>query len=114
MPLAGDAVTDTRAPAGRNGIWSGRFLSGSSSKIGSARAVGERRPGRRIQTAPARQDGHQTSESGMDALVRAMKSSRASSIAGSSGGASYSASCFFQMALARWAASREPSSCHCS
>ena len=35
-------------------------------------------------------------------------------MAASSGGASYSASCFFQMALARWAASREPSSCHCS
>ena len=35
-------------------------------------------------------------------------------MAGSSGGASYSRSIRFQMALARWAASSEPSSSHCS
>ena len=48
-------------------IWSGRLLSGSSSKIGSAR--------RRVRTAArgrvepgAAEHGHQTSESGIDAL----------------------------------------------
>ena len=35
-------------------------------------------------------------------------------MAASIGGASYSRSVFFQIALARWAASSEPSSCHCS
>ena len=38
----------------------------------------------------------------------------ASSVATSIAGASYSASCFFQLALARWARSREPSASHCS
>jgi len=35
-------------------------------------------------------------------------------MAGSIGGASYSLSIFFQMRLARWAASCEPSIVHCS
>ena len=43
-----------------------------------------------------------------------MNSSSASSTAASIGGASYSASIRFQMALARCAASSEPSSSHCS
>src|SRR4051794_34436407 len=60
------------------------------------------------------QAGHQTSESGIDALRFAMNSPSASSTPGSMGGASYSRSIRFQIALARWAASRPPSSCHCS
>src|SRR5438093_1081635 len=58
--------------------------------------------------------GHQTSESGIDALRLAMNSCSASSTPSSIGGASYSVSIRFQILLARWAASSEPSSCHCS
>ena len=37
MPLAGEAVTDTVAPAGRNSAWSSAFLSGTSSNVGARR-----------------------------------------------------------------------------
>ena len=42
MPLAGDAVTETRAPGGRNAAWSSAFFSGTSSKVGSREDAGER------------------------------------------------------------------------
>src|SRR5438045_7563397 len=58
--------------------------------------------------------GHQTSESGKDALRFVMNSWSSSSTPGSMGGASYSRSIRFQIALARCAASSEPASCHCS
>src|SRR3954451_23245274 len=63
---------------------------------------------------PSQQSRHQTSESGIAALRLAMNSSSASSMPGSIGGASYSRSIRFQTAFARWFASSEPSSCHCS
>ena len=43
MPLAGDAVTETVAPAGRNAAWSSAFLSGTSSNVGARRTPGQRR-----------------------------------------------------------------------
>ena len=39
MPLAGDAVTDTVAPAGRNAACSSAFLSGTSSNVGARRTA---------------------------------------------------------------------------
>src|SRR4051794_22624160 len=36
-PFAGDAVTDTVAPAGRKAAWSRAFFNGTSSKVGDAR-----------------------------------------------------------------------------
>jgi hypothetical protein len=56
----------------------------------------------------------QTIESADAAFFFAMYSSSASSIAGSSGGSTYSASCFFQSALARFVMSLPPSASHCS
>ena len=35
MPLAGEAVTETVAPAGRNSAWSSAFLRGPSSNVGA-------------------------------------------------------------------------------
>ena len=111
-PLAGDAVTDTGAPAGRNAAWARAFLSGTSSNFGSAseRASASRPPLGPGRRRPARRHRHQTNASGIEAFFRMMYSSSASSIAWSIGGASYSASIRFQMAFARWAASSEPSS----
>ena len=37
IPLAGEAVTDTVAPAGRKSAWSSAFLNGTSSKVGARR-----------------------------------------------------------------------------
>jgi hypothetical protein len=56
----------------------------------------------------------QTFESGEAALRFAMYSSSASSMPGSIGGGTYSASCFFHSALARLVMSGEPSASHCS
>ncbi len=56
----------------------------------------------------------QTFESGNEALRCCMKSISASSMAGSSGGAWYSASCFFHSTFARLAMSLAPSASHCS
>ena len=56
----------------------------------------------------------QTFESGEAALRLAMYSSSASSIAGSIGGRTYSASCFFHSVLARLVMSGDPSASHCS
>lgn len=52
--------------------------------------------------------------SSIDVFLRVMKSCSASSMPGSSGGASYSASIVFQRLLARVAASTEPAACHFS
>src|SRR5689334_7870115 len=69
----------------------------------------------RLETTSTPEHGrHQTSESGIDALRRIMNSSSPSSVAWSIAGASYSASIRFQIVLARCAASRAPSSVHCS
>src|SRR6476620_10881845 len=37
MPLAGEAVTETVAPAGRYSAWSSAFFNGTSSKVGARR-----------------------------------------------------------------------------
>src|SRR6185437_5268912 len=58
--------------------------------------------------------GNQTSESGDDAFFLVMNSLSASSMPGSIGGASYSASIRFQILFARWGDSSAPSSSHCS
>ena len=55
-----------------------------------------------------------TLESGKAALRFAMYSSSASSMAGSIAGGTYSASCFFQSAFARFAMLVAPSASHCS
>src|SRR6187397_784747 len=57
---------------------------------------------------------HQAFESGKDAFLRSTNSHSSSSTASSIGGASYSASIFFQVALARTFASWAPSRSHCS
>ena len=115
IPFAGEAVTDTVAPRGRKAAWSSAFLSGTSSKVGVSRTLASAaawvgvREERRRNSIPG-----YTSESGIEALRLMMNSRSASSMASSSGGASYSASIRFQIAFARWAASRPPSSSHCS
>ena len=54
IPLAGDAVTETVAPAGRAAAWSIAFLSGMSSNVGSRRRARIARPGidRKPRVAP--------------------------------------------------------------
>ena len=63
---------------------------------------------------PSAYEDPQPISSGISALRRAMNSSNSASMASSMGGASYSASDFFQSALARKLASWLPSSSHCS
>src|SRR5438270_14016797 len=66
------------------------------------------------EPSPMSPNHHQYVASGIDALRSSMKARIPSSFAGSSGGASYSASIVFHKALARVAASFDPSSIHCS
>ena len=86
MPLAGDAVTDTVAPGGRKPAWASTFESGSSSNRGATSR--SRTAARARGSVTGTRATAQTSESGIDALRRAMKSSSASSTPGSIGGAS--------------------------
>ena len=122
-PLPGEAVTDTWAPGGSASICAATSFSGSSSNVGvaSSRARAARSGASTVRAAreqvsprAAMTDSRQTFESGNDALRCVMKSTQRLVDAGSIGGASYSASVRFQIALARCAASSAPASSHCS
>src|SRR3954452_4143889 len=68
MPFAGDAVTDTHAPAGTNADCASALLSGSSSNVGSASA--RPRPARPAAPTTGRRRSAALTDMALDVRIR--------------------------------------------
>ena len=118
IPLAGEAVTDTVAPGGRNAAWSMAFLSGMSSNVGARerrRPAPRARPASQRRAAPEEHGHLRRPSPGIDGLApgdeveQRLVDARVDAAAPRTRRASASRS--------RWPAARrraQPSSSHCS
>ncbi len=72
IPLAGEAVTETVAPAGRNAAWAIDVPERDQLELGRGEDPGEGIPGRAVELGRAAEHGPgrpQTNASGIDALL---------------------------------------------